>query len=439
MVHITEPERQIPVIDEVDVLVAGAGPAGLAAAISSARLGARTLLIEQFGEVGGMSTIGMMSHWTGSTRGGIYEEFLNRSCDASPDMLAENGFYRQAINPEILKTVYLDILDQAGAELRLYTMVVDSIMDGNRITGVIIESKSGREAIHAKVVIDASGDGDVAARSGVSFQKGRKADGLMQPMTLMFKVGGVDTGRAVFPGGFEDNIEIPQGMIQDLGKAELPHPAGHVLLYRTTLPGVVTCNMTNITGVDGTKTRDLTTAHIGARGQIAPVVSFLRSYVPGYEECYVVSSASWIGVRETRHIAGEYVLSDEDILSARIFEDWAVSFAHFNFDVHNITGSGLDETGAQKQFPQAAGYTIPYRCIVPVGIDGLLLAGRNISGTHLAHSNYRVMPICANIGQASGTAGALCASEGCLPRNLPVPVLQEVLLQHGVLDPHGGV
>jgi hypothetical protein len=165
------------------------------------------------------------------------------------------------------------------------------------------------------------------------------------------------------------------------------------------------------------------------------IVAFLRKFVPGFERCYPISSASSIGVRETRHFTGEYTLTKEDILAARIFDDWAVTRAHFNFDVHNISGAGLDATGAQKKFSQPKGYTIPYGSLVPKKVENLYLAGRNISGTHLAHSNFRVMPICANMGQAAGTAAALCVQSGILPRKLDVGRLQKVLLAQGTLQP----
>lgn len=437
MNYYLEPAKEIPVKAEVDVLVVGAGPAGFSAAINAARQGVKTMLIEQSGDVGGVATTGLMSHWTGNTKGGFYEELLERSSDfnSKSEDLGQNGTYRQIINPERLKTVMLEMLTEAGVILQLYTFASGAIVEKDSIKGVITEGKSGREAILSKIIIDASGDGDVAHKAGAPFIKGREGDGKMQPMTLMFKVAGVDTSRAVFPGGFEDNIEIPKGFIQDLGKENIPYPAGHVLLYRTSLPGVVTCNMTNCIGVDGTKTEDLTHATYVCRSQIQYIIDFLRNNVPGFENCFHIASASSMGVRETRHFIGEYTLTKEDILEAKVFEDWVVTNAHFNFDVHNITGSGLDATGAQKQFKQSKGYTIPYGCFVPKKIDNLLLAGRNISGTHLAHSNYRVMPICANMGQAVGIAAALCAKENILPRKLEVKKIQKILLKQGV-TPH---
>ena len=425
MNHYTEPSRQIPVAHSVDVLVVGGGPAGVGAALAAARQGARVLLIEQSGAVGGVATSGLMSHWTGRTAHiGIYGEMLRR---------AQDGPDPQVINPEKLKTVLLDMLHAAGAQWQLYTFASDAIVQDGVIRGVITESKSGREAIIARIVVDATGDGDIAAKAGVPYTKGRAEDGKMQPMTLMFKVGGVDTGRVVrFVGGFEDTYDTPEGDIQTLAKQHLPFPAGHLLIYRSTLPGVVTCNMTNSINVDGTQAADLTRADYECRRQLEPIVAFLRRYVQGFEQCYVISAAAQIGVRETRHFVGEYTLTAEDILAARVFDDWVVPQVHFNFDVHNLTGSGLDETGVQKHFDQPRHYTIPYRCFVPLKVENLFLAGRNISGTHKAHSNFRVMPICVLMGQAVGVAAALCVQQQVTPRQLDVHAVQAILAAQGV-------
>lgn len=447
------PETEIPVSRMVDVLVLGAGPAGVSAAITAGREGAKTLLMESCGNVGGIATEGLMSHWTGNTEGGLYEEILERSGEGHREIRdgknTFNGGERQIINPERLKTVFLDMLVEAGVDLMLYTMASEPIMEGDAIKGVIVQNKNGREAILAKIVVDATGDGDIAARAGAPYVKGRETDGKMQPATLMFKVAGVDVERGVFPGGFEDHAMIPASeipLLQDGGKADpeelfdiqklgeqaLPKPAGHVLLYRTTLPDVVTCNMTNCIGIDGTKAEDLTRATYQCRKQMEVIEQFLRDYVPGFEHCYIISSGSLIGIRETRHFKGERTITEQDILDARVFDDWVVTRAQFNFDVHNMTGNGLDETGAQKEFHQKKGYTIPYGCFVPLKVENLYLAGRNISGTHMAHSNYRVMPICANMGQAVGVAAAMCVKDGVTPRQLEVKKVQKRMMELGV-------
>ncbi len=422
---VREPAREIPVAAEVDVLVIGAGPAGLGAAIAAARSGAKVLVLEQSGMPGGVSTAGLMSHWTGTSGSRLYREVLRRSAEMNEGEL--HGRPVIEIDPEKLKLLYLEMLEEAGAALRLYTFVSEPVMERDRILGVIAESKSGREAFLAKIVIDASGDGDVAAKAGVPYTLGREEDHKMQPATLMFKVAGVDTERAVFLPSFESTYETPKGELQALAREKLPHPAGHVLLYRSTLPGIVTCNMTNCTGVDGTKAEDLTRAGIVCRRQIYAIEAFLREYVPGYENCYVISAAPMVGIRETRHFEGRYTLTGEDILAARTFDDWIVRGAHFNFDVHNLDGAGLDRTGAQKEFPEVGGYTIPYRSLLPKKIKGLMLAGRNISGTHMAHSNFRVMPICLAMGEGAGTCAALAIRDGVDPDGIDVREAQALL------------
>jgi len=428
-----ESAKEITVVYDVDVLVVGAGPAGVSAAIAAGREGARTLLIEQSGQVGGVATIGMMSHWTGNTVGGFYQEILERTHAISLKGCDNYEETVKLIDPEILKIRLLEMLAEAGVTIQLYTFASDVIKKDNRVVGVITESKSGREAIKAKIVIDATGDGDIAAKSGAQFFKGREYDGKMQPMTIMFKMGGVKTDRVRYVHAFEETYTLQNGKdLQSYSRTMIPHPAGHVLIYPSTLPGVVTLNMTNCIKVDGTSVRDLTKAEMVCRGQIESIVSFLKKEIEGFDESYLLSSASYIGVRETRHFIGERVLTEQDIMAARTFEDWAVARVHFNFDVHNLDGAGLDETGVQKNFRQYKWYTIPYGCFIPKEIDGMMLAGRNISGTHMAHSSYRVMPICANMGQSVGVAASLCVKQDILPRDLEVSKLQKRLNELGV-------
>lgn len=418
---------ETPVVQTADVIVVGAGPAGVGAALSAAREGAKTILIEPAGDVGGVATIGMMSHWTGNTQGGLYEEIINETNDSN-DVCSDV----HVINTEKLKTKLLNMLIDAGVYVKLYTYAVAPVMEGNRITGVICEAKQGRIAYLADVVIDCSGDGDIAAKAGAEYIKGRETDGKMQPMTLMFKVGGVDRKRAVLLGSFESTYETEKGELQALAKEHLPYPAGHLLVYNTTIGDVITCNMTNAIDVDGCNSNDLTEATITCRNQLDAIIKYLREFVPGFENAYLITSASFIGIRETRHFKGVKTLTEQDITEARVFDDWVVTKAHFNFDVHNMSGGGLDETGCQKYFAQPKGYTIPYGCLVPIKIDGLLLAGRNISGTHKAHSNYRVMPICVNMGQAAGIAASIASKKKILPRDVDVKEIQARLTELGV-------
>ena len=412
------PSKEIPIIADVDVLVIGGGPAGFSAAVCAAREGASVMLVEQTSDIGGVATSGLMSHWTGKTRGGFYEEILNHTFSMCTELDSPLAKDKAVINHEVLKNWMLKTLEDSGVIIRLYTFASDVIMEGSKVKGVVIESKSGTEAINAKVVVDCTGDGDIAEKAGVEYTKGREADGVMQTMSLMFQIGGVDLSKVTYVYGFEDSYQAPKGDIQTLARQALPSPAGHVLVYPSAFPGVVTLNMTNVTDVDGTRAEDLTKAYIECRKQLPLILNFLKENAPGFENAYILRTASYIGVRETRHFVGMKTINEQDILSARVFDDWAVANAHFNFDVHNITGAGLDETGVQKHFPQK--------------VDGLMLAGRNISGTHMAHSNFRVMPICANMGQAVGIAAALCTKSNVEPHELDVKELQKVLIAQGV-------
>lgn len=422
MKSIVVPQHEVPVVAETEVLVVGGGPAGFGAALTAARMGRRTMLIEQQGAVGGVATIGIMSHWTGYQEGGVFAELRARAQDCEcPEI----------INPEKLKILMLEMLIEAGVTVQLYTWLSDVIVENNRVTGVITESKSGREVILCQMLIDSTGDGDAAFHAGAPFEKGRD-DGGMQPMTIMFKVAGVDMDRALFFWGFEDTVQLPEGDLQLLCRRELPAPMGHVLLYPSSLPGVVTVNMTNSINADGTNVRDMNRAELECRRQIQPIVAFLRRYVPGYEVCWLCDSSSAIGVRETRRFLADYQLHENDIAQARVFDDWVVTKSRFFFDLHNVTGAGLDAQGAYKQFKQQKAYTIPRRCFIPRGVDGLLLNGRNISGTHKAHSSYRVMPICVNMGQAAGVLAALSIERGEHPRELDIRIVQSALRSQNV-------
>lgn len=404
-----EKEKELPIIARTQVLVCGAGPAGMGAALRASEQGAKTMIIEMQDCLGGVATAGMMSHFTGWSSSKILTQIQKR-CKEKSQLLAgmdQENVWDMTINQEVMKIVLNEMVKEKGIDVLFYTVVCDSIVENGEIKGVIVENKSGRGVIYADVVIDATGDGDVAARAGVPCYKGREGDGKMQPCTLMFKIGGVDYERAVFPESFETEVVTEKGELQHLAKELLPFPAGHVLLYRQSTPGTVCCNMTNVIETDATDAQSLTKAVFVCRSQIEPIIKFLREYAPGYENCWLMSSASLIGVRETRHFEGLQTLTPENILEAKCFDNWVVRYASFNFDVHNMSGASLDETGVQKKWSQPNAYSIPYGCLLPVNVENLLLSGRNISGKHLAHSNYRVMPIAMAIGEAAGVAAAL--------------------------------
>ena len=410
--YINENNR-VPMIADVDVLVCGAGPAGIGASIMAARMGVSVMLVEAQGCLGGIATAGMMSHWGGRSSSKIMPEIWDLSYEKSKDIgwIDENKSGRNAIYHDIQKIVLEEMVLKEKIKVLYYTFVCKAVVEEGAVVGVIVENKSGRGFIRAKRVIDSTGDGDVAASAGVAYFKGRETDNRMQPCTIMFNIGGVDFERAVFPPSFETTVQTEKGELQALAKELLPFPAGHVLLYRQPMPGTVCCNMTNAIEIDGTDSESLTKGVFVCRSQIVPIIKFLREYVPGYEKCWLMSSASLIGIRETRHFEGMESLSKDDILEAKYYDNWVVRRGWFNFDVHNLTGASLDKTGVQHGWKQNGEYTIPYGCLLPKNIDGLLLSGRNISGSHLAHSNFRIMSVCIAIGEAAGVAAALSVKQ----------------------------
>ncbi len=260
MEFFAENGQYIPVVAKVDVLVAGAGPAGIGAAIRAAREGVKVLVIEYQDCIGGVATAGMMSHWGGHSSSKILRELCDRTYEKAQDIGWENANtqWRNSIYHEVQKIVLDEMFAEAGVDILFYTKAVGAHVENGEIKGVIIENKSDRGYIEAKRVVDATGDGDAAAFAGAPYTKGREGDGLMQPCIIMFKVGGVDYDRAVFPGSFETTVETEKGELQALAKRLLPFPAGHVLLYKQPTPGTVCCNMTNVISVDGTNAQSMT-------------------------------------------------------------------------------------------------------------------------------------------------------------------------------------
>ena len=424
-----EETNLVPMIADVDVLVCGTGPAGIGAALRAAREGVSVMAVEAQGCLGGIATAGMMSNWGGRSSSKILEEVELSTYEKAKDIGWNHNVELplDTIYHDILKIVLEEKFNEAGIKVLYYTTVCKAVVEDNTVCGVIVENKSGRGFIKAKRVVDATGDGDVAASAGVPFHKGRESDNRMQPCTIMFNVGGVDFDKAVFPRSFETLVETEKGELQALAKELLPFPAGHVLLYKQAMPGTVCCNMTNAIEIDGTDAESLTKGVFTCHSQIIPIIKFLREYVPGYENCWLMSSASLIGIRETRHFEGMQTLSSDDVLAARYYDDWVVRRAWFNFDVHNLTGASLDKTGVQKHWSQEKDYTIPYGCLLPKEIDGILLSGRNISGSHMAHSNFRIMSVCLAIGEAAGTAAALSVKQNKKLKEVDVKDIQRIV------------
>jgi hypothetical protein len=443
--------KSVPITGEAEVIVVGGGPAGIGAAIASARNGARTLLVERYGFLGGMATAGLvgpfMTSWgiDGKKRiiAGVYKELVDRmvSLGAAIDPAgikgysALGGYHRYGhehvtpFDPEALKVVAQEMVLEAGAELRLHSLFLDSLMDGHDVTGVITAGKSGLEGLRAEVLIDATGDGDVAASAGAPYEKGRSGDGLLQPVSLFFRVGNVDDAAVQAHVDAHPDEDRFRGVVQRaMDAGEFSHTKDHVTLFRTTRPGEWWANMSRIHNVDATDVDQLTRAEIEGHRQVVYLMAFFRKYMPGFENSVLVDTGPQIGVRETRRVMGEYVLTAEDVFGARRFPD-AVARVSFPIDIHDVKGGGGYFQGPRD----GPYYTIPYRSLVPLRTEQLLLAGRCISATHEAHGSLRVMPPCFAIGQAAGTAAALAIETGVRPRQADVGLLRTTLEDQGAL------
>lgn len=433
-----------------DVAVLGGGPAGIAAAISAARNGTRTILIERYGFLGGMSTIALVYPWMTfhSATGeqviqGIAQEIVDRliALQASPGHLRDTvGFVHTLTpyNPEVYKTLAHDMLQQAGVDVLLHATATDVITDGNRITNVRLHHKSGTTHLEAKVFIDATGDGDIAYMAGAPWEQGNK-DHKVQPMTMKFRMRGVDLEKVKHyiqqhPSEFYGKSLISEldhlpltgvmGFFSQWKAANLPIPRDGILFFTGPHADEVLVNVSRISGLDPTNIEDLTKAEIEGRKQVLLLETFFRDYIPGFDQASVSSVGTQVGVRETRRIIGHYVLNGEDVLDGRRFDD-VIARSGYPIDIHNPEGRGVTANFIRE----GGAYDIPYRSIVPLHITNLLLAGRCISTTHEAQATTRLTPSCMAIGQAAGTAAALAVLHQCDTAKVPIPALQGRLIE----------
>jgi len=406
-----------------DVVVVGGGPGGFAAAVAAARSGARVLLVERYGFLGGMATAGLVNPFMPFELngrplvGGIFQEVVSE--------LKRMGAYDErtrAFDPEVLKYVLERMAIDAGVELLYHTCFVEAEASGGIIRRILVHNKSGLRWIEGRMFVDGTGDGDLAASAGAPFEKGRRPDGLMLPMTLNFDLAGVDVD--LLPS----REELNEAYRRAKERGEITCPREDVQWFFTVHRGVIHFNTTRVLGVDGTRAEDLTRAEIEGRRQMFELVEWLRRTFPAFRNAYIVRSGPQIGVRETRRVLGEYVLTEEDILSARKFPD-AICRSAYPIDIHNPAGEGT----ILKYPPPGDYYEIPYRCIVPLKVDNLLIGSRCISATHEAHSAVRIIPTVMAIGQAAGTAAALCVKLGVRPRDLDYNVLREALRRQGAI------
>ena len=435
---LTLPPREALLAAEAEVLVAGGGPAGLGAALGAAAAGARVVLVERYGFLGGNATAALVmplmsfhTHRRGLERGSVelilppdhgpgdpvvagmvtrLVERLARAGGAVRPAL-ETG-YTVPFDPEVFKQVAAEMLDEAGVQYLFHAFASGVLGAPGRVEGVVLESKSGPLVVRARQVVDCTGDGDVAAAAGAPFDVGRPEDGLVQPMSLMFRM--AEFEREAFiayvrehPGEWDGVHGLWELIRRAAAAGELEMPREDMLFFATPHDREVAVNSTRVLRALGTSVWDLTRAEWESRRQMRGLVAFLRRWVPGFERSYAVQSGVQVGVRESRRIRGEYELTAADILQARRFED-VIARCAYPVDIHNPAGSGT----VLRYLPPGEAYDIPLRCLQPQGLENVLVAGRCISGTHEAMSSYRVMPVSMATGQAAGVCAALAARQG---------------------------
>lgn len=439
MKSILEPAKEVPIKGEFDVIVIGGGPAGIGSALASARNGARTLIIEESNCLGGLATFGLHLHMSKLTDEGENREIIGGIAKELCDRMLKinKAVYRNGCldyDGEVMKYELDKMFKEENITVRYYTLASEPILEGDKIVGVITESKSGREAFLAKIVIDASGDGDIAARAGCPFEKGRRFDGLMQPTTLMFTLRNIDYKRLSEFKKSDPNLTNTIKEAVNNSDLYLFEDRTMGLWYFPGRPDELNINFTNITHIDSTDADDLTRGTIEGRHQTWLLLNFFRKYVPGCEKAEMVVTAPTLGIRESRRILGSYILTEEDVRHAHQFED-NIALGSFFVDIHNPEGVGLYYPYERGKIDSNYGtyYGIPYRCIVPLKVDNILTAGRCISTTHEALGSVRVMFTCMAIGQAAGTAAAVSISKDRPPRNIDVRELQALLKEQGAI------
>jgi hypothetical protein len=455
---------EIPIIAQTDVCVVGGGSAGVAAAIAASRAGAQTILVEQLGILGGTATAGlvgpMMTSYSSDGSepviAGIFRDIVNRMVALGgaidPSQVESPTAYGAFIkvgharvtpfHPEALKLATIELVQESGARMMFHTRFVRVMIDQKQITGIVIHNKTGLGVIEAKTFVDTTGDADVAVDTGVPYKAGRVSDGKMMPATMFMRLGNVDDSKVEAYARAHPNESLFESIVQKARKeGRWDIPREYLNLYREPSPGEYRANITRLLGIDGTNPDDLSRAEIEGREQCLKVFRFMKENCPGLENARLLETAAMIGIRETRHIEGLYTLTAEDVLTGRRFPD-AIARCAYPIDIHDPVGTrGLDialgdKFGKSSKEVQAGApsfYDIPYRCLVPKGIDNLLVAGRPISATHEAAGSARVIPPCYAIGQAAGLAAALSVelSQPC-PR-LNTDILREKLAAQGAI------
>ena len=445
-----------------DVVIIGGGPAGTVAAIASARCGAKTLLVEQNGYLGGMLTMAgtgpQMTFHAGSTQvvQGIAEEIVARLVKEgfSPGHMEDFVGYASSVTPfdaEGMKLILETMVKEAGADLLYHTVYTGCEWEDRKIRKVHLYGKQGFFDVSASVFIDASADADLATHAGIGSVYGREEDHLAQPMTMNIKVSNVNRDKMIeyIKNNSGDMLEtipferlqlIPRSGMQGAysvirmakEKGEFPIDRDMVLCFETNNPGEYILNMSRIIKKSALDSFDLTEAEIEGRKQAHAIVAFMRNYIPGFEHAVIVTTGPHIGIRESRKINGAYRLTASDLLENKMFED-AIAMGGYPIDIHSPDGGTMEHHYLKK----GSWYSIPYRCLYTNELDNLLVAGRCISATHEACAAVRVTPILMAISEGAGTAAAIAAKQGIGVAAIDVAQLQNLLKDHGAfLEPY---
>lgn len=456
--YVLEPARRTAIVRDVDVLVCGGGVAGIGAALGAARAGARTMIVERNAFLGGAATAVIMNTWNVPIQRmtGVAKEIALKLAERGAGTIVGPTF---PFDPEAFKELAADLMREAGVEILNYTWIVDPIMEGERIKGVVVQNKSGRQAILAHSVVDTTGDADVAAAAGADYVKGREQDSKMRPMSVLFRIGGVDVRKAVdycrsqpkeyFTADPNFHIlDIERGLVRMSGffhiadkaraAGELPEPIHYIRFEGVDVArGIVTANNSRVYGVDGTNAWDISRADTEARAQNRKLFAVIKKYIPGFENAYVLDSSATVGVRETRRVRGRHVLSQDDMMAKRTYRDsvariWRHMAA--GRDWHKADGGEGAPTDAvyRTATTDLTWFEIPWGVFTPNKVDGMTVGGRVLSVTHDADMWTRGQYCCLVTGQVAGAAAALAAAQGITPAALDVGVLQQTLGAQGI-------